>query len=270
MLSNLGTVSPLSATEDGVNGRLLRFIKPKKRRIYVLGVDVGSGRGLSNSVIHVLQAGNTVEPDMQAAEWACNFVDPVQLAAVVDLVSRYYWDFEFDQPALTVVENNNFGHVTLTTLNKDFQHPNLFQQERFDSARNSYSMQLGYQTNERSRADMIMLGEHRIKTGQWIINSPFFLREMEEFELVKLKNTRALDQELLAAAGRFEGRSKDDRLMAGFIANFALDNTRPNPGPERERQAERTERKVELPDWRSMPVSYEQMMEEWEEKIGLG
>ena len=80
------------ATQD-YNGVFLMFEKPQRDEEYFIGADVGGGLGLSNSVAHVLKAGNINTPDTQVAEWASNYHSPTEFAFVLNTIGCAYWNY---------------------------------------------------------------------------------------------------------------------------------------------------------------------------------
>jgi hypothetical protein len=184
------------------NGRFLVFEEWKAGPEYYMGVDVGSGIGLSNSVIHVLQKGDDKYPDIQVAEFACDFLNPHELAPVINLVGNMYWCEEFDQPAMACIEINNRGEGCQHDLMTYYGYSNIFIRKKYDRARRGLLSAVGWETTARTRPLIIHQGAHFLQTQQWIINSPYFIEEMRDFEVDKLVERSVKDAEALAATGR--------------------------------------------------------------------
>jgi len=116
-----------------------------------------------------------------------------------------------------------------------------------------------------------MLGESRLKNGQWEVWSPYFIEEMADFQITNIKHIDALEKEILADQGKAAGRLLDDRLFAGFHALWACNAMNPDIMLDRERRRMRREKEavdkearkgqVEM-DWRNSNCTYEQMMRE--------
>lgn len=256
------------------NGCLLMFEGPKKGAEYYLGCDIGGGLGLSNSVIHVLKKGTKRDFEMQVAEFACNFLKPNEFAAVINKVGFIYFDHYLDMPAVVNVESNNYGEHTIHTLSEEHQYENLFQDINTTSVRRNEIPAFGTRVTAKTRTKLVMLGETRLKTGHWIINSPYFINEMAGFEISKIKDYDALAQDIKAAAGRFQGKKLDDRLFAGFHALWAANAYDPDLALDRERYlsgllADKV-RKEDDPDYvkptyRNTAISYDRMMRELDE-----
>ncbi|MCK5609129.1 hypothetical protein KAR91_45060 [Candidatus Pacearchaeota archaeon] len=256
------------------NGCLLMFEGPKKGREYYLGCDIGGGLGLSNSVIHVLKKGTKKDYEMQVAEFACNFLKPNEFAAVIQKIGFMYFDHYLDMPAVVNVESNNYGEHTIHTLSEEFQYENLFQDINTTSIRRNEIPAFGTRVTAKTRTKLVMLGETRLKTGHWIINSPYFINEMAGFEIAKIKDYDALAQDIKAAAGRFQGKKLDDRLFAGFHALWAANAYDPDLALDRERYlsgllADKVRKEDDedyvKPTYRNTAISYDRMMRELDE-----
>ena len=231
----VGSLRDVMNLGEDYNGKLLMFEDPQRDAEYTLGVDVGSGKGLTNSVVHVNKNGTVRYPDEQVAEWAGDFLDPAELAPIIAKIGYMYFCHKMELPALASVEINNHGLLCQHVLHKDLEYPNMFEWKIYDKTNKLITNRMGWETNTRTRPTIIMFGENRLKTGQWIIRSPYFIEEMKRFELVHLLNRSTLDVELLASMGRWEGKKRDDRLMAGFIALWTANDIRPDIALERER-----------------------------------
>ena len=250
------------------NGMLLIFEPYEDHSHYYLGVDTGAGVGQSNSVIEVIREGTKQRPESQSAEYACNFMGPAEFATVVNKVGNMFYDKMMDMPAVAVVENNNFGQLCLHVLLEELSYPNVFQDTDTLKEGRPLITKLGINTHSTSRPKFVMLGENRIKTGQLTVNSPYLLDEMMEFELVDLKNISALNEEMVADAGKFKGKKKDDRLIATFLALWGINEVRPDIALERERFKTKQFKADTAPvkrDYRNTDCTFEQMVREQDE-----
>lgn len=251
------------------NGCLLMFEGPIKGQEYYLGVDVGGGLGLSNSVVHVLKKGTKKDFEMQVAEYACNYLKPNEFAAVVSEIGRMYWDHYLEMPAVCNVESNNYGEHTIHTLLEELRYENLFQEVQTLHIKRKESPVFGSKVTGKTRTRLVMLGETRLKTGRWVIHSPYFIGEMAGFEIAKIKDYDALAQDIKAAAGRFQGKRLDDRLFAGFHALWAANVYNPDLALDREQYLSKMAKDAEpqsddyvKPTYRNSPISYDHMMRE--------
>jgi len=256
------------------NGCLLMFEGPQKGAEYYIGADIGGGLGLSNSVVHVLKKGSKSEYEVQVAEFACNYLKPNEFAAVIHKIGFMYFDHYLDMPAVVNVESNNYGEHTIHTLSEEFQYENLFQDINTTSIRRNEIPAFGTKVTAKTRTKLVMLGETRLKTGNWIIQSPWFISEMAGFEIAKIKDYDALAQDIKAAAGRFQGKKLDDRLFAGFHALWAANAYDPDLALDRERYLSNLVKEgirkeddptYVKPTYRNTAVSYSRMMQELDE-----
>lgn len=257
------------STIRDVNGVLLMFESPKKDQEYVIGADIGGGLGLSNSVAHVLKVGTRTEPDIQVAEFASNYLSPTEFAFILDKLGNAYWSYEMDLPATLNVETNNYGHTVIAMLVEQLDYLNLFQNVDFTKVKPGSAPQWGTGVHDKTRVPLVMLGESRLKSGQWVINSVPFIEEMADFQITNIKHQDALNREILADQGKAAGKILDDRLFAGFHALWAANAIHPDIMLDRERRRIASEKVVEAlkpgeekPDYRNTPISYDAMMRE--------
>jgi len=191
---------------DYWNGRLLVFEAPRSGHRYALGVDVAEGVGQDRSVIQVLRIGTTKEPDEQVAEFASDHHDPIDLATLAASVGRFYHD-DSGEEALIIPECNGVGNGIPIDLQARLNYGNVFIWKVYDKMTNQLTNRLGWWTNRSTRPKLIAQGLHALTKRDLIVNSPFCLDEMEDFER---------DPFLAKAKARF-GRH-DDRIMALLIA----------------------------------------------------
>src|SRR4026209_1912563 len=77
---------------DFWNGRLLIWEPPERGEMYAIGVDPAEGVGQDRSVCEVIKVGNLQHPDIQVAEFASDYLDPIFFADVVNTIGRFYCD----------------------------------------------------------------------------------------------------------------------------------------------------------------------------------
>lgn len=256
------------------NGHLLTFKEPQKDRNYFMGVDIGSGQGLSNSVIHVLEEGTLAGPDEMVAEFSSDFLDPHEMAPVINLVGNIYWCSESELPAMACIEMNNYGEGTNYDLMTYYGYTNIFQWKVYDRNGNIVTNKLGWYTTPRSRKKLVLWGVHQLKRKQWIINSPWMIDEMTDFETERALSNTMMDAEAIAIARHGTG-ARDDRIMAGFIAQWCCHDVRGNlidPAIERAHYEEEARRRREeaavaggRKDFQNTAITYNEMMEQWEQ-----
>jgi len=262
-------------TVADVNGLLLTFEGYDKHAQYFIGADVGGGMGLSNSVAHVLKAGTLNTPDIQVAEWASNQHSPTEFAHVLNLLGQTYWDHEMDLPATLNVEMNNYGHTTIALLVEQLDYMNLYQNIDVTKVSRKGGPQWGMNVTPKSRVPLVMLGESRLKSGQWEVWSPWFIQEMADFQITNIQSIDALNKEILADQGKAAGKMLDDRLFAGFHALWACNSMNPDIVLERERRRLRQIREEKAANaepgprrnWRNSQYTYAQMIAEQDQMV---
>ncbi len=262
-------------TVADVNGLLLCFEPYDKQAQYFIGGDVGGGMGLSNSVAHVLKAGTLDTPDIQVAEWASNQHSPTEFAHVLNLLGNTYWDHEMELPATLNVELNNYGHTTVAILVEQLDYMNLYQNIDVTKVVRKGQPQWGMNVTPKSRVPLVMLGESRLKSGQWEVWSPWFIQEMADFQITNIQSTDALQKEILADQGKAVGKMLDDRLFAGFHALWACNSMNPDIVLDRERRRLRHIREDKAANepegprrnWRNSQYTYAQMIAEQDQMV---
>jgi hypothetical protein len=253
------------------NGMVLVFEDPKPDSIYYMGVDIGSGLGITNSVIHILRQGTLWEPDVQALEFAADFLDPHELAPIVNMLG---WEYKSDVdnlPAMACIENNNKGESTQYDLMTYYQYPNIYIKMMTETIDQKYASRYGWETTPRTRPRLVTHGISQLKKGHWRIGSPWFVDELQDFRVGKLLTNEDMDMEREAAKARKESLvGRDDRVMAGLIAQYCCHEMRiydeMDPAVQRARmEAERQQhrealRQGEEPhDFRNTDTTYEEM-----------
>lgn len=193
---------------DYWNGRLLIWESPEAGEQYAIGVDPAEGVGADRSVCQVLKVGNMVHPDVQVAEFACDFLDPVDFASCVKVIGDFYGS-NGEEAFCTVECNAPCGDTMVNDLRMRLDYSNLFIWKAYDKITNIYTNKLGWWTNRTTRPKLIARGLHAFANSDLIVNSPFCLDEMSDFER---------DHFIAKAKARF-GRH-DDRIMALLIAYF--------------------------------------------------
>lgn len=254
------------------NGRLLIWEQPDRNKQYVVGVDVATGVGLSNSVAHVLRIGTVYEPFEQVAEFACNFVDPHSLAPILKFIGHMYRSNVDGMDALMAIECNNAGESTQYDLMTLYGYTNIYIWKVYDRAGNVMTNRLGWWTTPRTRRKIVLNGSRMIKSGMWVINSPWFIDEMADFILIKGVGNTTMDSEMEAIA-RHKSGAMDDRLFAGFIAVWCANDLHTSeeddPVLAHQRYLEREQEQAELEvrgaprnDFCNTDMSYDQMKEQ--------
>lgn len=192
------------------NGNLLVWEKPKNRAIYVIGVDVGQGRGKDRSVAQVLRVGDYTHSDAQVAEFASDTLQPKAFAEIIADLGRMYHGEETE--ALVIVERNTAGggDLTLEDLRFRWDYTNLYAQKNLDSTTNVWSSTLGWHTGNTNRPKLMLAAKEAIENNEVLLHSPLLFDEMETFE----------GDGHIARAQAASGQH-DDRVMSLALALWA-------------------------------------------------
>lgn len=105
LLAKIGISEPIYKSPDET---LWIWEKPKEKKMYVIGVDVGYGVGSDDSVIQVLDASNL----NQVAEYTCNTIIVDEFAKKIIEIADYYND------AIVNVERNALGKILIDKILK--------------------------------------------------------------------------------------------------------------------------------------------------------
>lgn len=242
------------------NGRLCIYEFPEPAARYVIGVDTGKGVGADRSVIEVIRVGDHERPTEQVAEYATDFLSPIDFAEVASAVGRLYGGIEGE--ALAVVECNSAGggDEVLFDMRSRWGYSNVFIWKVFDKAKVVVSQKLGWWTTPHNRRRLVVRGIHAFHNGDLIVHSPHVLSEFADFR------PELHDAEKLSA----EAGKHDDRVMALFMAYWGAHDEERIGGEDvaRERRlltragkVRQTERALGAPrrDFQNTPVSVEQV-----------
>lgn len=263
---------------EALFGFLMIWVPPSKRNRYIVSVDVSEGIGKDRACIDILCPGTIERSDEQVAQWLSPYVDPVDLAAVVDLLGRFYGGAEGQ--AEVVIEVNGPGYATQAELQRHYGYDNLFvwgREDQLDPEARSKSV--GWVTNRRSRSLMLHRYYHKIKnknplTGgpDYQVNSPFTILEWGTFVAAPG------DPFWLAEASGVDAH--DDTIMSGAIGVNAaeqrrlendepLDAQRRRHNEERARRAARDARTEQRIDYANTDITREEMEGIWMAKPGM-
>jgi hypothetical protein len=190
-------------------GRLLIYKAPEPGKVYWLGVDPAEGVRGDRSVCQVGMFGDMQHPDEQVAEFACDFLDPVDFASIVDSIGRLYADPDGTEAFLTLEINAPCGDTMCSDLRYRLDYGNLFIRKSYDKINNMYTNTYGWSTNKSTRPKIIARGVHALQYGDLIINSPFLIDEMSDFKRDRF------DEKPEARKS-----SHDDRVMALLLGYY--------------------------------------------------
>lgn len=251
------------------NGHLLVWEPPVQGEEYILGVDTSEGVKQDRSVCEVIQKGNLIHPDIQVAEFACDFLDPVDFAHIVNTIGRFYSDPDGSEAFCTIETNNPAGASVLNTLRTKLDYTNLFIRKDYEKRENLYTTKLGWHTTRHNRGLIIAQALHALQYGDLIINSPYLLDEMADFEAnhdlaqAKVKRGKGHDDRIMALMVGYFGGHDDERLGGDDIAEER--RMRAAAG-EIQQQMAATGQEQKKPSWQASAISARRMMEladEW-------
>lgn len=246
------------------NGRLLIFEGPRNDAFYALGIDCAEGVGADRSVVEVIRIGTNKEPDEQVAEFCSNRHGPHDLAPIAASLGRFYRDPEGEE-ALAVVEANGPGDACLMDLRTKQDYGNLYVRKNYDRRTQLFTQKLGFWTNQTTRPKIIARFQYALKNRDIVLNSPFLLDEMEDFQrdhfqaIARAKSGRHDDRVLAAMIG-FWGAHDDEWISGEDIAGErrALTLT----GKLREAEAASGTKR----DYQNSCITYEAMLQAWEDE----
>lgn len=198
-------------------GKLVVFEEPQmcrcqQRHEYGIGVDIAGGlaqQGGDLSIAHVYKKHNRTCPNEQVAELALD-VNPFDLPPYLNTLGRLYTGGEDMMEALMAIECN-MNTAVQSMLRTKYEYSNFHIWKRLDRVRGVFTNDMGWWTTPRTRNWIVDKGIQAIRKGYWVVHSPWFIDEMEDF--VK-------DQHKMAIRAAYNAH--DDRLMAGFIINWCM------------------------------------------------
>ncbi len=192
-------------------GLIFIYEHPKVGYTYGYGCDTAEGVGGDRSVLDFVRKDTLTEPDVQVCEFASDFVSGLELWPWCMALGTYFSPPTQDGPiqCLSSIEVRFGGDALQYELRKRgwvnfLVWPRVLDSKKIDLAR---ANKLGFVTNAWSRPNMVNIILTWINRDRIIINSPYFIEEMEAFE------KEEEGQKMKAAYGEH-----DDRIMAlGFI-----------------------------------------------------
>jgi hypothetical protein len=191
-------------------GKLLVFEWPKHREEYGFGVDTSDGIGQDRTVLEGLCKGNLEHADIQICEYASEYVNANDFAAICHAIGLFYQGNSTRQPKMAIETGLN-GEVTQLEMRKmgwaNFHNWVRYDRKKMDNS----SSRIGFVTNRWSRPMVIDYMVKALRDGEIEINSPEFVREMQ-----------ALHRDEGMQSARAESGQHDDRFMALGIIFLSL------------------------------------------------
>ena len=153
--------------DDGV----VMYFQPSPDHLYVMGVDVAEGvTGGDYSVVTIFDK----KTGEEVAHWR-GHVPPDRFGFFLNKIGRIY------NNALAVVEINNHGLTTVTTM-KNLYYPNMyFRQGSYEKMGNSMTDKLGWKTTKVTRPLMIDDLRDTLAEGSLVIHTEETMNEMLTF-----------------------------------------------------------------------------------------
>jgi hypothetical protein len=146
--------------------------KPEENKIYAIGGD--PAEGLAHGDDTVLEV-FCVDDGEQVFE-AQGKIDPMAGAEIAFMLGTWY------NNALVCIENNKDGGMNRILFELGYR--NIYYQMRDDGkAISGMTQKLGFNTNIRTRAQLITLSKNYVQDGSVTIRSEFLLAQMEVFGL---------------------------------------------------------------------------------------
>lgn len=128
-------------TENKYGGSMYIYKHPEKGRQYTVGADTGQGLDDGDFSTMTVVDNLTQEP----VAFFRGREEPYDFSEMVNTVGKYY------NNALVAVETNQNGYYVNDRLVKDFNYPNLYMQQQYDSITRSYTKKVGWDTNAKTR-----------------------------------------------------------------------------------------------------------------------
>lgn len=258
---------------DWWNGRLLVWEAPEHGAEYILGIDSAEGVQADRSVCQVIKRGTLTYPDQQVAEFACDFMDPVDFSGVVNTIGRFYRDPDGSEAFCTIEVNNPAGAAILNTLRTRWDYTNLFNRKDYEKRENLFTTKLGWHTTRHNRGIIIARSLHALQYGDLLINSSFLIEEMADFEsnfdlaAAKAKGRDAHDDRVMALMIGYFGGHDDEWLSGEDIAEERRLRTQAGSIQNKMEEEHRHLPLNQRIDWQNTAISYSGMMQKAEEDL---
>jgi hypothetical protein len=258
------SITPYTLDDEDERGVLWIWEEPRNDSTYVVSVDPTVGRAgwsrefrteadldTDNAAIEVFRAGRGGSPDTQVAEFAAP-IDAIDIAPIAATIGLLYGGSHEDGQALLIGEITGPGAVTLRELLDRYNYTNLWQWTQWGGATSRRTNAYWWNSSRSSNKDLWMRGLHHIQRYRVKLQSKWLIEEMADC---------VADLWTLIGEARY-GRH-DDRVMSTLFNLWALHDwsTREELEPL-ERPSE-----TNAPKWEASPLSYDQMCEEWNERV---
>jgi hypothetical protein len=209
---------------------------------------------IDNAAIEVIKKSPTPgKPDVQVCEFFAP-VDPYDLAPIINTLGRLYGGSQDDGQALCIIEVwPGPGLATQRELWEKFGYTNMFVWKYLDRPGMHFTTSFGWSSTRKSVRDLWIKGVRHITMDMLIINSPFLIEEMANCEN---------NPETMRGAAIYGYH--DDLVSATLLNLWALHDW---TGQVENIRTESVSTLKKEPDWQRSDVSYEEMMEQWEDTM---
>jgi hypothetical protein len=187
-------------------GKIWMWEPPQAGHVYTAGSDTSGGNGNDGACTHIC----CVTCGAQAAEMWSRRLDPTDFT---DASAHLAWMYN---TALWNGEVNHLGAAALKRAIMDWQYPLLARDEAWDEARFK-EKKYWFSTGEHTKPVMVSYGTNLIKQRHYRIASRGLNRELSRWYFLGL-TSRGEEQ----YAGGRSGRGSDDRVLAMFLALWAV------------------------------------------------
>lgn len=260
------TLTGVATSDDDPRGLVHIWEPPIASQNYVVSCDPSYGLAgwhrqlrtendekTDNCAIEVVRCGIRNQPDVQVAEYAAP-IDAEDAASVVNFLGRMYAGASEEQQAHAIIEvQPGPGLLTQRELINRFGYTSLFVWQHLDQMQIKPTLSYGWFSSRQSRQALWIRGTRHINQHKIILNSPWLIEEMTDCVL----------DNFLSFSARAQWGAHDDRIVALLLAIWAANEWNFENAPEEAAPATVTN----APDWQHSDISYEEMMDEWSERV---
>jgi hypothetical protein len=216
-----------------------------------------------NAAVEVWRVGSfkdgEKQPDVQVAEWA-GPLDAEDLAYILNFIGRLYGGNHEDQQALMAIEvwpgpgwltqrvmHDQLGYTRFPPWLKEGR-----QMTQWDTGH------MGWRSSASTRRDLWIRSGGHIRRRRAVIHSKWFVEEM-----VACTPDNFLSLTAQASRVGFNNVGNDDRVVAGLIGLWFCNEWIIGQEPTEPTPVQKTD----APDWQLSAVSFEEMMQSWDERV---
>jgi hypothetical protein len=198
--------------EKSDSAPLLIWRPPDPDRQYVVGSDVGQGTGDKAHGDHSTACILDVLSCEQCAEWSSNNLDTYAFSYKLNELCWFYAMGRRKNLPFLVVEANPIGQGVINVLRHQCGYWNLYRRRSFDRIQGGEIDKLGFLTGERTRDELVALGQVALREIPQTIYSPRLTKELLAFMWMKK------DKEGNKLKAEHSEGEKDDLVFAWMLA----------------------------------------------------